>query len=44
MNFLQQLNDSIAYLEANMDGEIEIEEAAKQTLHPSFITNDHFIW
>lgn len=36
MNFLEQLNDSIAYLEANMDGEIEIEEAAKQTLTSKF--------
>lgn len=29
MNFLEQLNVSIAYMEDHMDGEIEIEEAAK---------------
>ena len=31
MSFLEQLNDSIAYLEDHMTGEIEIEEAAKRT-------------
>lgn len=36
MNFLEQLNESIAYLEAHMDGEVRIEEAAKRTLTSTF--------